>query len=269
MKEGAPVGAPSFCRSRQPGLLLCFHHDQRCAFSLLGEHLLLARAAEFDRRFRLGHDSGGGGLDHDQAAFGQTLLQIDRLNNWRGNGRSCDLDHFCTFRHVDRKHCFRGDFNGRYLNFGDSGGDFLGDRLGLDDWRSRNFDRGCYRCFSLGAGFRGRNDYGLSSSACMPNCPLLRYRFEPCTPKGRAAEVHPRPRGGETDPTKPRRHPWSRHGPDEPSGRLLDAQPSPKPILMFDANGVLTSHTSMRRSSGLHIARPGTPHLRRLKVGDL
>ncbi len=86
---------------------------------------------------------------------------------------------------------------------------------------------------------------------------------------GRQQQVHHPQQGGETDPTKPRRHPWSRHGPDEPSGRLLDAQPSPKPILMFDANGVLTSHTSMRRSSGLHIARPGTPHLRRLKVGDL
>ena len=84
---------------------------------------------------------------------------------------------------------------------------------------------------------------------------------------GRQQQVHHPQQGGETDPTKPRRHPWSRYGPDEPSGLLLDAQPSPKPILMFDANGVLTSHTSMRRSSGLHIARPGTQHLRRLMVG--
>lgn len=84
---------------------------------------------------------------------------------------------------------------------------------------------------------------------------------------GRQQQVHHPRQGGETDSTKPRRHPWSRHGPDEPSGLLLDAQPSAKPILMFDANGVLTSHTSMRRSSGLHIARPGTQHLRRLKVG--
>ncbi|PRW56924.1 P-loop containing nucleoside triphosphate hydrolase [Chlorella sorokiniana] len=82
---------------------------------------------------------------------------------------------------------------------------------------------------------------------------------------GRQQQVHHPQQGREADPHKPRRHPWSRHGPDEPSGTLLDAQPSSKPILMFDANGVLTSHTSMRRSSGLHIARPGTAHLRRLK----
>ena len=84
---------------------------------------------------------------------------------------------------------------------------------------------------------------------------------------GRQQPTHHPQQGGQTDPTKPRRHPWSRHDADEPSGLLLDAQPSAKPILMFDANGVLTSHTSMRRSSGLHIARPGTHHLRRLKVG--
>lgn len=84
---------------------------------------------------------------------------------------------------------------------------------------------------------------------------------------GRQQHPHHPPRHAESDPHKPRRHPWSQHGPDEPSGLVLDGEPSAKPILMFDANGVLTSHTAMRRSSGLHKARPGTPHLRRLKVG--
>lgn len=68
------------------------------------------------------------------------------------------------------------------------------------------------------------------------------------------------------NPHRPRRHPWSRHEYDEPSGVLLDNEPTAKPILLFDANGVLTSHTSMRRSTGLHLARPGTPHLRRLQA---
>lgn len=68
-------------------------------------------------------------------------------------------------------------------------------------------------------------------------------------------------------PHLPRRHPWSRHGYDEPSGLVLDAGTDPgKVVLMFDANGCITSHTSMRRSAGVHKARPGIRHLRRLKV---
>ena len=90
--------------------------------------------------------------------------------------------------------------------------------------------------------------------------------------------------GGRRD--LPRRHPWQHHSHDEPSGLLLDALPPPngdgvaaggnaaasvtanalKPILMFDANGTLTSHTSMRRSAGVHRPRPGVYHLHRLKV---
>ena len=65
---------------------------------------------------------------------------------------------------------------------------------------------------------------------------------------------------------KPRMHPWQRHGPEEASGAPLDAAPSSKICLMFDANGTVTSHTSMRKTVGLHQARPGTHHLRRLKV---
>lgn len=72
-------------------------------------------------------------------------------------------------------------------------------------------------------------------------------------------------------PHHPRRHPW--HGPhhrhDQPHGPPLDlvgGAPATKPILLFDANGTLTSHTSMRRSAGVHRARPGVEHLRRLSV---
>ncbi|KAL4452322.1 hypothetical protein ABPG75_007984 [Micractinium tetrahymenae] len=67
------------------------------------------------------------------------------------------------------------------------------------------------------------------------------------------------------DKHRPRPHPCQRHAHDEPSGFWLDANTGTKPILMFDANGCITSHTSMRRSSGIHKPRPGIHHLRRLK----
>ena len=42
--------------------------------------------------------------------------------------------------------------------------------------------------------------------------------------------------------------------------------PDPRPIVLFDLNGTLTSHTSKRRSAGSNKMRPGTPQLRRLQV---
>ena len=42
--------------------------------------------------------------------------------------------------------------------------------------------------------------------------------------------------------------------------------PDPRPIVLFDLNGTLTSHTAKRRSAGANKMRPGTPHLRRLQV---
>ena len=42
--------------------------------------------------------------------------------------------------------------------------------------------------------------------------------------------------------------------------------PDPRPIVLFDLNGTLTSHTASRRSAGTNKMRPGTPHLRRLQV---
>ena len=42
--------------------------------------------------------------------------------------------------------------------------------------------------------------------------------------------------------------------------------PDPRPIILFDLNGTLTSHTAKRRSAGVNKMRPGTRHLRRLQV---
>ena len=41
-----------------------------------------------------------------------------------------------------------------------------------------------------------------------------------------------------------------------------------RPILLFDLNGTLTSHTAARRSAGRSLMRPGIPHLRRLQVSS-
>lgn len=52
-------------------------------------------------------------------------------------------------------------------------------------------------------------------------------------------------------------------------GRFLDDDSSSqdtRPILLFDLNGTLTSHTAARHSSGKTLIRPGTHHLRRLQA---
>ena len=54
-----------------------------------------------------------------------------------------------------------------------------------------------------------------------------------------------------------------------PGGALfLDARdpPDAPPLLLFDLNGTLTSHTTARRSAGRNSMRPGTHHLRRLQA---
>lgn len=50
--------------------------------------------------------------------------------------------------------------------------------------------------------------------------------------------------------------------------RFLDAwdPPDAPPLLLFDLNGTLTSHTTARRSAGRNSMRPGTHHLRRLQA---
>lgn len=54
--------------------------------------------------------------------------------------------------------------------------------------------------------------------------------------------------------------------------RFLDVTAGPpgdtRPILLFDLNGTLTSHTAQRRSAGLNLVRPGIHHLMQLQVGS-
>ena len=64
-------------------------------------------------------------------------------------------------------------------------------------------------------------------------------------------------------------------GPGSGHGRAMvprrDERPSDqpfdlRPLLLFDLNGTLTAHTSVRQSSGKNAMRPGLHHLRRLQV---
>jgi hypothetical protein len=45
-----------------------------------------------------------------------------------------------------------------------------------------------------------------------------------------------------------------------------EGSPDTRPILLFDLNGTLTSHTAQRRSAGVNRMRPGLRHLMRLHV---
>ena len=47
-----------------------------------------------------------------------------------------------------------------------------------------------------------------------------------------------------------------------------DAGQDTRPILLFDLNGTLTSHTVAKRGSGRSLMRPGIHHLRRLQVSS-
>lgn len=58
-------------------------------------------------------------------------------------------------------------------------------------------------------------------------------------------------------------------GPGSIPGRFLDdgaTVEDKRPILLFDLNGTLTSHTAARHSSGKTLIRPGIQHLRRVQV---
>ena len=54
------------------------------------------------------------------------------------------------------------------------------------------------------------------------------------------------------------------------TGRFVDeeAGQDTRPILLFDLNGTLTSHTAAKRSAGRSLMRPGIHHLRRLQVSS-
>ena len=59
-------------------------------------------------------------------------------------------------------------------------------------------------------------------------------------------------------------------GPGSIPGSFVDddaaSMQDTRPILLFDLNGTLTSHTAARHSSGKTLIRPGTHHLRRLQA---
>ena len=54
------------------------------------------------------------------------------------------------------------------------------------------------------------------------------------------------------------------------AGYFVDEQvgQDTRPILLFDLNGTLTSHTAAKRGSGRSLMRPGIQHLRRLQVSS-
>ena len=60
------------------------------------------------------------------------------------------------------------------------------------------------------------------------------------------------------------------HGAPSVPQRFLDVTAgSPgdtRPIVLFDLNGTLTSHTAQRRSAGVNLVRPGVHHLMQLQV---
>lgn len=56
------------------------------------------------------------------------------------------------------------------------------------------------------------------------------------------------------------------HGTDIPTDYRDVDDADARPILLFDLNGTITSHTAKRRSSGINKPRPGVHHLRRLLV---
>ena len=60
------------------------------------------------------------------------------------------------------------------------------------------------------------------------------------------------------------------HMPSVPQ-RFLDTAAGPpgdmRPILLFDLNGTLTTHTAQKRSAGVNLVRPGVHHLMQLQVG--
>ena len=80
---------------------------------------------------------------------------------------------------------------------------------------------------------------------------------------GGADRVCARSQGGRRSPPRsPTQNPgWG-------GRRFLDAgdPPDAPPLLLFDLNGTLTSHTAARRSAGANRMRPGTHHLRRLQA---
>jgi hypothetical protein len=98
-----------------------------------------------------------------------------------------------------------------------------------------------------------------------PGCPPAPSDGQPAIPPQAAAQAGAatRSRGaalGNVVPFRPAGAQPRRGGLGGPD------DPDPRPIVLFDLNGTLTSHTAKRRSAGNNKMRPGTPNLRRLQV---
>src|SRR5574343_1101850 len=166
------------CLPRKAAMNLLFaslYHAQRFVVGSLGNRLLLARATEFDRRFNRCHgDRSCRGLNHDQPAFGQCGVDIDRS----GGFDRCAFG-FCHIYGFDRsildyRRCWCRNFNnrgsfldhcGRLANrndnfhhrFGRDNGFRLNCCRHHDDDRLLNCD-GFDRCFNQGCRFGIRRD---------------------------------------------------------------------------------------------------------------
>src|SRR5574343_671613 len=166
------------CLPRKAAMNLLFaslYHDQRFVVGSLGNRLLLARATEFDRRFNRCHgDRSCRGLNHDQPAFGQCGVDIDRS----GGFDRCAFG-FCHIYGFDRsildfRRCWCRNFNnrgsfldhcGRFANRNDNFHPGLGHDNGfrLNCCRHHDDDRlldcdGFDRCFNQGCRFGVRRD---------------------------------------------------------------------------------------------------------------
>lgn len=106
---------------------------------------------------------------------------------------------------------------------------------------------------------------GLSSSGALPAAsgPCTHRRPDQCQDAYPNPVFNPNNEPGASDGGCP-----AAQAQAPPAGGFLDAGDAPDapPVLLFDLNGTLTSHTSMRRSAGRNRMRPGTHHLRRLQV---
>lgn len=67
------------------------------------------------------------------------------------------------------------------------------------------------------------------------------------------------------------RSPGNPNQPGGITGHFVDEEmgQDTRPILLFDLNGTLTSHTAAKRSAGRSLMRPGIHHLRRLQVSNI
>ena len=109
------------------------------------------------------------------------------------------------------------------------------------------------------------------------NNPLPGNKDRPNARGGQQRRQKAQQTGGDTTPPRsnivPFRRVTSPGNPNTPGGIASyfvdeDVGQETRPILLFDLNGTLTSHTAAKRSAGRSLMRPGIHNLRRLQVSD-